>query len=214
VLVTRLGGYGGPTAFALACAGVGKLVIAHGGKVKPSNLNRQILMRGDGIGSPRAPQAEETLRRFNPDLEIVAYSENVTEDNVADWVGQVDVVCATSPTFVEHYILNRECWRQGKPLIHGGMDSMEAQLTTIVPPDTPCVECIVPETPDWWHSQGFGVLATVPGMLANMAAMEAIKMITGYGEPLAGVMVTFDAEDTTFGRYKLEKRADCPVCGG
>lgn len=214
VLVTRLGGLGGPTALALAAAGVGKLVIAHGGALTPSNLNRQILMRGDGVGRPRAPQAEETLRRFAPDLEVVTYSQDVSDDCVAEWVSQVDVACATTPTFREHYILNRECVRQGKPLVHGGMNGMEGQLTTMIPGRTPCVECLVPETPDWWDPAGFGVLAAVPGCLGNLMALEAIKVITGFGEPLAGIMLTMDLEVGTFGRYSVSRRADCPVCGG
>jgi molybdopterin/thiamine biosynthesis adenylyltransferase len=190
------------------------MVIAHGGTVTLSNLNRQILMRGDGIGRPRAPLAKETLLRFNPDLEVIAYGERVSDDNVADWVSQVDVVCATAPSFEEHFILNRECVRQLKPMIHGGMNGMEGQLTTIIPGRTPCVECIVPEAPDWWDWRGFGVIGAVSGMLGNMTALEAIKLITGFGEPLAGVMLTYDSEDMTFGRYNIERRPDCPVCGG
>jgi len=214
VLVTRAGGLGGPTCFALASAGVGRLVVAHGGKLTPSNLNRQILMRGDSIGQPRAPQARETLLRYNPDMEVIAYDANVTDDNVAEWVSQVDVVCATTPVFEEHFILNRECWRQGKPLIHSGMNGMEAQLTTIIPPLTPCVECLVPEVPDWWHWQGFGVLAATPASLGSLVALEAIKVLTGFGQPLAGRLLAYDTEDMTFATYNIAKREGCPVCGG
>jgi molybdopterin-synthase adenylyltransferase len=214
VLVTRLGGLGGPTCFALASAGVGRLVIAHGGNVTPSNLNRQILMRGDGIGQPRAPQAKETLLRYNPDMEVVAHAANVTEENVAEWVASVDLVCATTPTFSEHFTLNRECLRQGKPMIHCGMNGMEAQLTTIIPGETPCVECLVPEAPEWWDPLGFGVLAAVSASLGAFAALEAIKVLTGYGEPLAGVLLAYDCEDLTFTRYEVARRPGCPACGG
>lgn len=212
-LVTRIGGLGGPTALALAIAGIGRLTIAHDGTVTPSNLNRQVLMRGDGVGQPRAPQGKETLLRINPDCEVTALPENASEDNVAEWVSQVDIVCDTSPRFEERLLLNRECWRQGKPLVDSGMNGMEAQLTTIIPGQTPCLECLIPGVPDWWDPLGFGVLGAVPGALGNLTALEAIKVLTGYGEPLAGVLLTFDGEDLTFNRYQIHKRPDCPVCG-
>lgn len=213
-LVTRLGGLGGPTALWLAAAGIGKLVIAHGGTLTPSNLNRQILMRGDGVGQPRAPQAEETLRRFSPDVDVISYAEDVTEANVAEWVAQVDIVCDTTPDFGERLILNAECWRQGKPMVDSGMNGMEAQLTCFVPPGTPCLQCLVPEVPEWWDPAGFGVLGALPGSLGALTALEAIKILTGYGEPLAGRMLCYDAEDMSFATYQIHRRPDCPICGG
>lgn len=213
VLVTRVGGLGGPTALWLAAAGIGKLVIAHGGKLTPSNLNRQILMRGDGVGLPRIPQAEETLRRFNPDLEVVAYSADASQGNAADWISQVDIVCDTTPDFHERLVLNRECWRQRKPLIDSGMNGMEAQLTAIVPPHTPCLQCLVPEVPEWWDPMGFGVLGALSGTLGALTALEAVKVLTGYGEPLTGKLLVFDGEDMSFSKYTIHRRPDCPICG-
>lgn len=212
-LVTRVGGLGGPTALWLAAAGIGKLVIAHGGKVTPSNLNRQILMRGDGVGQPRIQQARETLLRFAPEVEVVAYGEDAGEGNVAGWVAQVDIVCDTTPSFAERLLLNRECWRQGKPLVDSGMNGMEAQLTTILPPHTPCLQCLVPQVPQWWDPQGFGVLGALPGALGGLTALEAIKVLTGYGEPLLGKLLVIDGEDMSFARYDIHRREDCEVCG-
>lgn len=214
VLVTRVGGLGGTVAFWLAAAGVGRLVIAHGGLLTPSNLNRQILMRGDGVGQPRIWQAQETLQRFNPDIEVVAHDANATEANAAAWVAGVDVVCDSSPDFSERLILNRECWVQRKPLVDSGMNGMEAQLTTILPPHTPCLQCLVPGSPDWWDPMGFGVLGALPGALAGFTALEVVKVITGYGEPLAARLLTFDGEDMSFATYDIARRPDCPVCGG
>ena len=212
-LVTRVGGLGGPTAMWLAAAGIGRLVIAHGGTLTPSNLNRQILMRGDGVGKPRAPQAEETLRRFSPDLELEAYGEHAKPHNVTELVGRVDLVCDCSPDFGERLLLNAECWRQGKPMVESGMNGMEAHLTTILPPHTPCLQCTVPEVPDWWDPLGFGVLGALPGALGALTALEAIKVLTGFGELLAGTLLVFDGEDMTFSKFAISKRPDCPVCG-
>jgi molybdopterin/thiamine biosynthesis adenylyltransferase len=212
-LVTRIGGLGGPTALWLAAAGIGRLVVAHGGDLTPSNLNRMILMRGDGVGTPRAPQGEETLLRFSPDTEVVAYEANAEVGNVEELVSQVDIVCDPSPDFRERLVLNRECWRQGKPLIDSAMNGMEATLTSIVPPETPCLECFVPEAPAWWDPLGFGVLGAHSGSLGALTAIEAIKVLTGFGKPLTGTMLVYDTEDMTFSKHKLYRRPDCPVCG-
>jgi molybdopterin/thiamine biosynthesis adenylyltransferase len=213
-LVTRVGGLGGPTAMWLAAAGIGKLVIAHGGTLTPSNLNRQILMRGDGVGEPRAPQAQETLLRFNPDLDLIAHGADASPDNVEELVSQVDIVCDCSPDFRERLLLNAECWRQGKPMVEAGMDGMEAHLTTFIPPHTPCLQCTVPEAPKWWDPLGFGVLGALPGALGAFTALEAIKVLTGYGDTLAGKLLVFDGQEMSFNTFSLSKRPDCPVCGG
>lgn len=213
-LVTRVGGLGGPTALYLAAAGIGKLLIAHGGKVTPSNLNRMILARGDGVGQPRMPQMVETLRRFTPDVEVIGIGEDAREDNVAEWVSQVDIVCPTTPDFGERLVLNAECWRQGKPMVDSGMSGMEAQLTTIIPGQTACLQCRVPEKPDWWHPLGFGVLGAFSASLGCFTALEAIKVLTGYGETLAGKLLVMDGDDMSFSKYDIAKRAGCPICGG
>ncbi|MBM3501642.1 MAG: HesA/MoeB/ThiF family protein [Armatimonadetes bacterium] len=213
-LVTRVGGLGGPASIWLAAAGIGKLVIAHDGNVTPSNLNRQILMRGDGVGQPRSPQAKETLLRFNPDLEVVAYQAHAGADNVEELVSQVDLVCDCTPDFAERLVLNAECWRQGKPMIESAMDGMEAHLQTIIPPDTPCLQCRVPGVPEWWDVYGFGVLGAVPGALGALTALEAIKVLTGFGRTLAGRLLVLDTEDMSLNTFTLGKRPDCPICGG
>lgn len=212
-LVTRLGGLGGPTALYLAMAGIGKLVVAHGGQITPSNLNRQILMRGNAVGESRAAVAEETLRRICPQTELVVYAENVSAETAEDWVNQVDLVCDTTPTFVERLILNRECIKQSKPIVHCGMNDWDGQLTVVIPGRTPCVECLVPAPPDWWDPYGFGVLGATSGALGCLAATEAIKLLTGCGTSLAGSILSFDLEDMTFTKVRPQRRVDCPACG-
>ncbi|MEI6502522.1 MAG: HesA/MoeB/ThiF family protein [Armatimonadota bacterium] len=213
-LVTRVGGLGGPTALYLAAAGIGKLLIAHGGTVTPSNLNRMILVRGDGVDQPRMPQMVETLRRFTPDVEVIGIAEDARADNVAGWIEQVDIVCPTTPDFGERLLLNAEAWRQGKPLIDAWMSGMEAQLTTLIPGQTACLQCRLPEKPDWWHPLGFGVVGALSASLGCLAALEAIKVLTGYGETLAGKLLVMDAEEMEFHKYEITRREGCPVCGG
>src|SRR5262249_18504900 len=128
VLISRIGGVGGTVAYFLAAAGIGKLVIAHAGNIKPSDLNRQILMTHDGLGSLRVESATERLRELNPRMEVVPVAENVGEDNAARLVGQVDLVADCAPLFTERLLLNREAVRQKKPLVESAMFELEAQL--------------------------------------------------------------------------------------
>jgi molybdopterin/thiamine biosynthesis adenylyltransferase len=212
VLVTRVGGLGGPIALWLAAAGVGRLVLAHGGNLTPSNLNRQILMRGSGVGQPRIEQARETLRRFNPDCDVIAWAEDPTPELAREWVRAVDLVCSATPDFRERLWLNEACVAEGKPLVNAGMDNMEAQLTVIVPGQTPCLRCLVPEQPAWWDPYGFGVLGAVSGSLGALAALEAVKVLTGYGTPLLGKLLRYECTEWSFVIYELERDPNCPVC--
>jgi molybdopterin/thiamine biosynthesis adenylyltransferase len=98
-------------------------------------------------------------------------------------------------------------------MVEAGMNGMEAHLTTVLPPHTPCLQCTVPEVPDWWDPLGFGVLGAVPGTLGALTALEAIKVLTGFGELLAGTLLVFDGEDMTFSKFEISKRPDCPICG-
>ncbi len=128
-LVSRVGGLGGPLAFSLAAAGVGRIILAHGGELRPDDLNRQILMTHEGLGELRHEQAAETLRRFNPDLEIESVGENISEENAADLVGKADLVFSCAPLFEERLLMNREAMRQGKFFVDGAMCSMEGHVS-------------------------------------------------------------------------------------
>src|SRR5438105_606907 len=108
VLVTRIGGVGGGAAYALAAAGIGRLVVAHEGNVRPGDLNRQLLMTADGVGKPRVASAARRLRELNPRLEVEAVGENVSEANAERLVGSVDLVIDAAPLFKERFLLNRE----------------------------------------------------------------------------------------------------------
>jgi molybdopterin/thiamine biosynthesis adenylyltransferase len=129
VLISRCGGVGGTVAYYLAAAGIGRLVLAHGGNVRPSDLNRQLLMTHDSLGKPRIDSAARRLRELNPNVEIEAVPENVSEGNVRRLVERVDLVVDCAPLFTERFLMNREALRQGKPVVEAAMYDMEAQLT-------------------------------------------------------------------------------------
>jgi molybdopterin-synthase adenylyltransferase len=211
-LVSRCGGLGGPLCYSLAAAGIGKLVIAHGGNVKPSDLNRQVLMTHDWLGKPRAESAARRLRDFNPRMEIEAVCENINEQNAAELVGKADIVFDCAPLFSERFLMNRECVRQGVPMVEAAMFSMEGQVTTILPGKTPCLACLYPEDPPQWKRQ-FPVFGAVSALAAAIAAAEGIKVLAGFGQTLAGTLLYYDAGNMSFRRIPIARRPNCPVCG-
>ncbi len=213
VLVSRVGGLGSVVAYELAAAGVGKIVLAHAGNVKPSDLNRQLLMTHDWLGKPRVESARRRLLELNPRLDVVAVPENISADNVEALVAEVDLVVDCAPLFEERYAMNAACVRQGKPLIECAMYDLEASITTILPGATPCLACIHPEKPATWKRE-FPVFGAVSGTVGCLGAMEAIKQLAGFGELLAGVMLVFDLRHNTFQKLRLARREDCHVCGG
>lgn len=211
VMISRVGGVGSVVAYELAAAGVGKLVLAHAGNVKPSDLNRQLLMTHDWIGKPRIESIRRRLLELNPRLEIIAVGENVSEGNAASLVGQADVVVDCAPLFPERFAMNRQAVIQGKPLVECAMYEMEAQIMTVVPGQSPCLQCVFPDQPPNWTRQ-FPVLGAVSGTVACLGAVEAVKIITGMGQPLAGRMVRMDLRTMNFQTMSLARRDTCPIC--
>jgi len=211
VLVSRCGGVGGCVAYQVAAPGVGRLVLAHAGNLRLNDLNRQLLMTTDGVGTPRADLAGRRLRQLNPTIEIEAIAENVSAANVERLVGGVDLVAACAPTFAERLLMNRVAVRRGKPLVDCAMYEMQAQLTTVLPGRTPCLACLYPAEPPHWNRE-FPVLGAVSGVVGCLGAMEAIKVLAGLGEPLLGQMLLCDLGDMTFQKVSLRRRPDCPVC--
>ena len=211
VMISRLGGVGGIVAYQLAAAGIGKLVLAHAGNVRPSDLNRQLLMTHDWIGRPRIDSITRRLLELNPRLEIVAVGENISDQNADRLLGQADLVVDCAPLFPERFAMNAAAVRQRKPLVECAMYEMEAQLTTIIPGQTPCLQCIYPTAPPTWTRQ-FPVFGAVSGSVGCLAAMEVIKLISGVGAPQLSRMLCYDLRTMNFHQLQLSRRDDCPVC--
>jgi molybdopterin/thiamine biosynthesis adenylyltransferase len=212
VMISRCGGLGGVVAYELAAAGVGKLVLAHGGSARPSDLNRQLLVTYESLGKPRIDTMTRRLLDLNPRLEIVAVGENVNEDNAARLVEQADVIVDCAPMFEERLAMNRQAVLQGKPLVECAMFDLEATITTVQPGSTPCLACWCPSVPPTWKRQ-FPVFGAVSGTVGCLAAMEAIKLIAGFGQPLFNRMLRLDLRDMTTQTVALARNPNCAVCG-
>lgn len=210
--VSRAGGVGGTAAYYLAAAGIGRLILAHGGDLRPADLNRQLLMTHDWLGKPRIESAVRRIRELNPCVEIVGIAENVSEDNAARLIAGADIIIDAAPLFSERFAMNREAVRLGRPMVECAMYEWEAHLTTFIPRQTPCLACIYPENPAHWERQ-FPVFGAVSGTVGALAAAEAIKVLAAVGEPLAGTMLTMDLGTMRFRHLALRRDPACPVCG-
>ncbi|WCJ59192.1 HesA/MoeB/ThiF family protein [Fontisphaera persica] len=213
VLISRVGGIGGQVAYQLAAAGVGRLILAHAGPVRLSDLNRQLLMTHDWLGKPRVECAARRLRELNPAVDIVAVPENISEKNVAALVAQAEVVVDAAPLFEERFLMNREAVRQRKPMVECAMYDLTAHVTTILPGQTACLACLCPEKPPDWKRE-FPVVGAVSGLAGCLGAMEVCKLITGVGEPLRNRLLQCDLRTMAFKTLRTRRAPQCAVCGG
>lgn len=211
-LVSRVGGLGGVVAQQLAAAGIGKLILAHAGNLKPTDLHRQVLMTHDWIGKPRVECAKKSLLELNPRVEIETVPENISDQNASRLIERVDMVFDCAPLFSERYAMNKACVRLGKPMIDAAMYSMEGQVTAIVPGTTACLACLYPEEPTQWKRE-FPVFGAVSATAGAIAAMEGIKLIAGMKPSLVGTLLYFDLETGSFHRVPTTRRAECAICG-
>ncbi|MCA9040250.1 MAG: HesA/MoeB/ThiF family protein [Planctomycetaceae bacterium] len=211
VAISRCGGLGSVVAYELAAAGVGKLILAHAGNVKPSDLNRQLLMTHDWLGKPRIESVERRLKELNPRLKIEAHAENISDENVDRIMENADLIIDCAPLFNERFAMNRIAIERKIPLVECAMYDLEAQLTTILPGKTPCLRCLFPGDPPEWRRE-FPVFGAVSGSVGCMAALEAIKVLAGFGEPLYDQMLMYDLRDMTFHKRKIQRRTDCECC--
>lgn len=212
VLISRVGGLGGLVALELAAAGVGKLVLAHGGVLQPSDLNRQLLQTHDHIGKLRIDSIVRRLKDLNPRCDIIGVPENISEANADGLVAQADIVVDAAPMFQERLALNAAAFRAGKPLVECAMHTLDASVTTFVPGKTGCLACYIPEVPPTWKRQ-FPVFGAVSGAAACIGAMEVIKLITGIGTTLQGELLSMNLDTMQFRKVRLPRREDCSVCG-
>ena len=214
-LLIGAGGLGSPAALYLAAAGVGTIGIVDFDVVDLSNLQRQILHTNDRVGERKVESARKTLNALNPDVTVVTHEEMLVADNVDRIIHGYDVIIDGTDTFETRYLLNDAAVAKGIPVIHASVFRFEGQLTTFIPYEGPCYRCLYPTPPPPELAPGCsvaGVLGVVPGIMGMLQANEALKVLLGIGDTLAGRLLLFDALDTTFTELKLRRDPSCPVC--
>ena len=217
VLLIGAGGLGSPAAVYLAAAGIGTLGIVDFDEVDLSNLQRQILHTNADVGRSKVESAVDHLRAINPSIEVVGHDTLLFSDNVFDIMEPYDVVIDGTDNFPVRYLVNDATQFLGKPLVYGSIYQFEGQATVFMPgQDAPCYRCLFPSPPPPGTvpscAEG-GVFGVLPGVIGAIQATEAIKVITGEGDPLIGRLLLYDALHMDFQEVKIRWDADCPVCG-
>jgi molybdopterin/thiamine biosynthesis adenylyltransferase/rhodanese-related sulfurtransferase len=214
-LLIGAGGLGSPAALYLAAAGVGTIGLVDFDIVDVSNLQRQILHTTDRVGERKVESARIAINALNPDIEVVQHEEMLVADNVARLIDGYDVILDGTDTFETRYILNDAAVAAGIPVIHASVFRFEGQLTTFIPFEGPCYRCLYPTPPPPELAPGCsvaGVLGVVPGILGLLQTNEALKVLLGIGNTLAGRLLLFDALETEFTELQLRRDPQCPVC--
>ena len=215
VVVIGAGGLGSPAALYLAAAGCGTLGLVDCDRVELSNLQRQLLFDAAAIGQSKAQAGAARLAALNPEIRVVAHALQVSAANVAALLMDYDLVLDGSDRLATRYVVNDACVIARKPLVSAAIHRFEGQLMCYVPDRGPCYRCMFPEVPDGTVGtcEQAGVLGVLPGVLGTLQATEAIKLITGIGEPLVGRLLTYDALAMRFAEFRVARRNDCAVCG-
>ena len=217
VLLIGAGGLGSPASLYLAAAGIGRLGIVDADVVDESNLQRQIVHSTERLGEPKVESAKRTIEALNPDVDVVAYQERLTSENVdrilADgW----DVIVDGADNFPTRYLVNDASVWHDIPVVHGSIYRFEGQVTVLKPGDGPCYRCLFPTPPPPELAPSCaegGVLGVLPGIVGSLQASEALKLALGIGEPLVGRLLLFDALTTEFNEVLIRRDPKCPVCG-
>ncbi len=191
VLVSRIGGVGGCAAQQLAAAGVGRLILMHGGDLMMDDLNRQILMTSAALGSSRVECAAASLRALNPGIRVDVVEQHPTLESAFLHAAGADVVVSAAPLFEERHALHAAAEHHGIPCVEAAMFEMDGYVTTVHPPHSPRYSDWCPARPAWW-TRRFPVFGAVAGTIGALAAVEVIKLLAELGEPLYDRMLAID----------------------
>jgi sulfur-carrier protein adenylyltransferase/sulfurtransferase len=216
VLVVGAGGLGSPALLYLAAAGVGTLGIVEFDTVDESNLQRQIIHGQSDIGRPKAESARDSIREINPYVDVVIHDEALSNDNVMDIFGQYDLIVDGTDNFATRYMVNDAAVLLGKPYVWGSIYRFDGQASVFWAENGPCYRCLYPEPPPPGMvpscAEG-GVLGVLCASIGAIQVTEAIKLLTGIGEPLLGRLMVYDALEMTYRKIKVRKDPNCAICG-
>jgi molybdopterin/thiamine biosynthesis adenylyltransferase len=210
-LITRVGGMGGPASLMLTMAGVGRVIIAHGGDMISPDLNRQVLGSEAVLGQPRAPDFGNYLRSMNRFVEVEAIGSEPNDEEARELAQRCDIILACPPTFEERLRLNRVSVEAGIPFIDAAQWGMTGTLIVCRPGETACLQCVYPTPPPF--EEFFPVVGAISSAIGSLAALEAVKILSGTGKPMWNKMYTYDGYQGRTTTVDLTRNPDCPCCG-
>ena len=216
VLCVGAGGLGSPALLYLAAAGVGTLGVIDFDIVDESNLQRQIIHGQSDVGRPKALSARDSIAEINPYVNVIVFEEQLSVENVMEIFSQFDLIVDGTDNFATRYMVNDACVLLGKPYVWGSIFRFDGQASVFWAEYGPCYRCLYPDPPPPGMvpscAEG-GVLGVLCASIGSIQVNEAIKVITGIGEPLAGRLMIYDALEMTYRSVKVRKDPECPVCG-
>jgi molybdopterin/thiamine biosynthesis adenylyltransferase len=207
LVIVGVGGLGCASATYLTAAGVGHITIVDFDTVELTDLNRQILYWEEDIGRKKVEVAQRKLSRLNPLVQITPVFAKITEENVTSLINGAQVVVDGLDNSASRLVVNSACVKQKIPYIYGGVSRLRGMITTVIPGQTPCLACLSPE-----GAGGLGVLGVTPAVIADLQALEAIKLLTGRSPSLAGRLLLFNGDDMKFRVREITRNESCPVC--
>jgi len=214
-LVVGLGGLGSPVALYLAAAGVGALHLADFDTVDLTNLQRQVIHDSASVGMSTGDSAIQRLQAINPEVALVAHRQALDDDTLAAAVAAVDVVLDCSDNFTTREAVNAACVEAGKPLVSGAAIRLEGQLSVFDTrrDNSPCYHCLYGHGSEAELTcSEAGVLGPLVGLVGSLQALEAIKLLAGFGEPLVGRLLLIDALSTRMRELRVKRDPACAVC--
>ncbi|MFN2626172.1 MAG: molybdopterin-synthase adenylyltransferase MoeB, partial [Mycobacteriales bacterium] len=216
VLAVGAGGLGSPTLMYLAAAGVGTLGILDFDVVDESNLQRQVIHGQSDIGRPKAQSAADAVREINPLVNVVLHEERLDSANALRIFADYDLIVDGTDNFATRYLVNDACVLLGKPYVWGSIYRFDGQASVFWAEHGPCYRCLYPEPPPPGMvpscAEG-GVLGVLCATIGSVQVTEAIKVITGIGEPLVGTLLIYDALTMEFRSIRARKDPECAICG-
>ncbi|GKS87991.1 molybdopterin-synthase adenylyltransferase MoeB [Acidovorax sp. SUPP2539] len=216
-LVIGAGGLGSPAALFLASAGVGRITLVDDDVVDLTNLQRQIAHTTERVGEPKVHSAAQALQALNPGVRVDAVQARADKEWLDEWVSQATVVLDCSDNYATRHAVNAACVAHHKPLVTGAAIRFDGQITVIDPRDplSPCYACIFPPDAAFEETQcaTLGVFAPMVGIIGAMQAGEALKLIVGFGESLAGRLSMLDGRSMEWTVMKIPRHGHCSVCG-
>jgi len=216
VLVIGAGGLGSPALLYLAAAGVGTLGIVEFDEVDESNLQRQVIHGQSDIGKPKAISAKESLAETNPLVNVVVHNERLDNDNVMEIFAGYDLIVDGTDNFATRYLVNDAAVLLGKPYVWGSIYRFDGQASVFWAEHGPCYRCLYPEPPPPGMvpscAEG-GVLGVLCASIGSIQVNEAIKLLTGIGEPLLGKLMIYDALEMEYRKLSVRKDPNCAICG-
>jgi len=216
VLCVGAGGLGSPALMYLAAAGVGTLGIIDYDVVDESNLQRQIIHGQSDVGRPKAESARDSVLEINPLVKVVVHNVALDTSNALEIFAQYDLIVDGTDNFATRYLVNDTCVLLGKPYVWGSIYRFDGQASVFWAEHGPCYRCLYPEPPPPGMvpscAEG-GVLGVLCASIGSIQVTEAIKVLTGIGEPLVGRLMVYDALEMAYRTIRVTKDPECPLCG-